>query len=68
MQTGGAVSGWTAFDVEQVPMLVVALPRIGMSGVAAAAMIMPDEGIDTENALQSGKRSSRRILSRVATI
>jgi hypothetical protein len=44
MQTGGAVSGWTAFDVEQVPMLVVALPQIWMSGVAAAAMMMPDEG------------------------
>jgi hypothetical protein len=29
MQTGGAVSGWTAFDIEQVSMLVVALPRIG---------------------------------------
>ena len=67
MQTGGAVSGWTVFDVEQVPMLVVALPRKGVSRVAAAAMIMPDEGIDTENALPSG-RSSGRILSRVATI
>jgi hypothetical protein len=33
MQTGGAVSGWTAFDVEQVPMAIVALPRKGMSGV-----------------------------------
>jgi hypothetical protein len=63
MQTGGAVSGWTAFDVEQVPMLVVALSR-----VAAVAMMMPDEGIDTENALQSGKCSSGRILSRVTTI
>jgi hypothetical protein len=67
-QTGGAVSGWTAFDIEQVSMLVVALPRIGVSGVAAAAMIMPDEGIDTKNALQSGERSSGRILSRIATI
>jgi len=28
MQTG-AVFGWTAFDIEQVSMLVVALPRIG---------------------------------------
>ena len=28
-----------------------------MSRVAAAAMIMPDEAINNENALQSGKRS-----------
>jgi len=26
MQTGGAVFGWTAFDIEQVSVLVVALP------------------------------------------
>jgi hypothetical protein len=33
METGGAVSGWTPFDVEQVLMAIIALPRKGMSGV-----------------------------------